>query len=141
METAVKISPLEAVQQIYANFGKGDVPAIIDQMAEKVQWEQWADNRAQKAGVPYLKAQQGKAGVMEFFQVLGKTLKITEFNVLDLMQSGHQVAAEVVLKAEVIATGKLVLEEEMHLWTLNEEGKVTRFRHYLDTAKHIEATR
>jgi ketosteroid isomerase-like protein len=30
-------------------------------------------------------------------------------------------------------------DEEMHLWTFNEDGKVTRLRHNTDTAKHIAA--
>ena len=25
-------------------FGKGDIPAILDQMADDVRWEEWADN-------------------------------------------------------------------------------------------------
>jgi hypothetical protein len=29
----------------------------------------------------------------------------------------------------------------MHLFTFNAEGKVTRLRHYTDTAKHIAAAR
>jgi hypothetical protein len=27
----------------------------------------------------------------------------------------------------------------MHLWTFNDDGKVSRLRHYTDTAKHIAA--
>jgi ketosteroid isomerase-like protein len=27
----------------------------------------------------------------------------------------------------------------MHLWTFNDAGKVTRLRHYTDTAKHLKA--
>jgi uncharacterized protein len=32
-----------------------------------------------------------------------------------------------------------VRDEELHLWTFNAHGKVQRFRHYFDTAKHIAA--
>lgn len=52
---------------------------------------------------------------------------------------GNQVAAEIAIEAEIIGTGRRYRDEEMHLFTLNSEGKVTRFRHYVDTAKHIEA--
>ena len=31
-------------------------------------------------------------------------------------------------------------DEEMHLWTFNDKGKVSRLRHYTDTAKHIAAS-
>jgi len=30
-------------------------------------------------------------------------------------------------------------DEEIHLWTFNDAGKITRLRHYTDTAKHIAA--
>jgi len=39
----------------------------------------------------------------------------------------------------VKGTGRRYRDEELHLWTLNDDGKVTRLRHYTDTAKHIAA--
>ena len=30
-------------------------------------------------------------------------------------------------------------DEELHLWTFDDAGRVTRYRHYVDTAKHIAA--
>jgi uncharacterized protein len=30
-------------------------------------------------------------------------------------------------------------DEEIHLWTFDDAGKVVRLRHYVDTAKHIAA--
>ena len=30
-------------------------------------------------------------------------------------------------------------DEEIHLWTFDNAGKVVRLRHYTDTAKHIAA--
>lgn len=43
---------LDTVSAIYAAFGKGDIPGIIQHLSDNVQWESWADNSAQKAGVP-----------------------------------------------------------------------------------------
>jgi ketosteroid isomerase-like protein len=40
------------VKRIYEAFGKGDIPTIISFVSDHVQWEQWADNSAQKAGFP-----------------------------------------------------------------------------------------
>ena len=37
--------------------------------------------------------------------------------------------------------GRSYRDEEVHLWTFNADGKVARLRHYLDTAKHIQAFR
>jgi len=38
------------VQNIYAAFGRGDVNAILDCLADDVAWESWSDNFAQRAG-------------------------------------------------------------------------------------------
>lgn len=129
---------LQTIQNLYEAFGKGDVPFIINCLADDVQWEQWAGNTAQDAGVPWMKARQGKEAVIGFFETLGQ-LVIKDFQVLSIMSNDNQVAAEFVIEAEIPATGGHYRDEEIHLWTFNEAGKITRLRHYLDTAKHIAA--
>ena len=129
---------LSTVGKIYEAFGKGDIPTILAQMADDEQWEAWADNSAQKAGVPWLQARQGKDGVLAFFQVLGG-MPVKDFQVVSLMAGGNQVAAEFVIEVEVPTTGGHYRDEEIHLWTFNEAGQVSRLRHYTDTAKHIAA--
>jgi ketosteroid isomerase-like protein len=130
---------LATVQSIYEAFGKGDIPAIMDYLAEDVQWEQWADNSAQKAGVPWMQARKGKAGAMDFFTAVGK-LDVKDFQVLSMMANERQVAVEFIFEAIVPSTNGHYRDEEIHLWTLNEKGKVVRLRHYTDTAKLIAAT-
>jgi ketosteroid isomerase-like protein len=127
--------PAAIARAIYEAFGRGDIPSILQHLADDVAWEGWADNQAQKAGVPWMKARRGKAGAGEFFGVVGQ-LQIHDFKVLSIMAGGNQVAAEFVIEATV-PSGKRYRDEEMHLWTFNDAGKVVRLRHYLDTAKHI----
>jgi hypothetical protein len=131
------MSNLATVQNIYAAFGRGDVPAILDALAEDVAWESWHDHSAQKAGVPWLRAINGRDGVASFFQIASQ-FQFHDFQVLSLMEGPNQVAAEVVLDATV-TSGARIADEEMHLWTFNAAGKVSRFRHYVDTAKHTAA--
>ncbi len=126
------MSNLLTVKEIYEAFGKGDVPTILSKLADDVDWELWEDNSVQKADVPYLRNKKGVEGVIEFFQEVAK-LGITEFKVLSVMEGTNQVAAEI----EIVTAN--FSDEEIHLWTFNEDGKVSRFRHYVDTAKHIAA--
>jgi ketosteroid isomerase-like protein len=95
---------LATVQAIYEAFGNGHVPVIIDQMAEDVEWEQREDNHAQTAGIPSLQARNGKAGVSEYFAVAA-TMGITDFQVLNLMEGGDQVAATVVIETDLPGGG------------------------------------
>ena len=131
------MSHLETVQAIYEAFGQGNIPAIIDLMADDVEWEHWDDNHAQKAGVPSLRARNGKTGVGEFFAVAA-TMGITDFQVLNLMDGGNQVAVTVVIETDVPGGGHY-RDEEIHLWSFDDSDKVKGLRHYTDTAKHIAA--
>jgi hypothetical protein len=127
------------VAQIYAAFGRGDVAAILDTLADDVAWEQWPDNFAQRAQVPYLVFRRGPAQVADFFAVLSG-MTVLEFAVLDVIGSGRQVVADVRASFALPGGGRYA-DEELHLWTFDNVGKVVRFRHYLDTAKHIAASR
>jgi ketosteroid isomerase-like protein len=46
------VSNLGTVQGIYESFVKGDVPAILDVLADDVEWEAWENNSAVKAEFP-----------------------------------------------------------------------------------------
>jgi ketosteroid isomerase-like protein len=129
-----------AVNSIYEAFAKGDILTIIEHLADNVQWEQWADNSAQKAGVPWMQARKGKDGAVEFFRIIG-AFNIKEFRVLSVMANENKVAAEFIIEADVPATGGYYRDEELHLWTFDEQGKVIRLRHYTDTVKHINAAK
>jgi hypothetical protein len=132
-------SPLATVEQIYAAFARGDIPRIVERLDDDVQWEVWAGNSAQAAHVPWMRGGIGKAAALRFFSEIGRW-KIEDFKVLGLMSSASQVAAEAMIDA-VLPDGRRLRDEEMHLWTVNAAGRVTRFRHYLDTAKHIALAR
>ncbi len=128
---------LATTDGLYAAFGRGDIPAILDVLAEDVRFDQWGDSFAQRAGVPWLTERSGHEGVTEFFGVVG-ALEISEFSVLDLMASDTQVVAEIVIEAK-LPDGGHYRDEELHLWTFDGDGKISRLRHYTDTAKHIAA--
>lgn len=57
------------------------------------------------------------------------------------MANETQVAVECVFEAYIPATGGQYRDEEIHLWTFNQKGKVVRMPHYSDTAKHIAASK
>jgi uncharacterized protein len=126
------MSNKDTVLGIYESFNRGDIPAIIEQLAEDVNWEQWKDNSAQKADVPYLRSQTGKKGVADFF-VAVEDLGVKNIEILSIMEGKNQIAVELELESSKFD------DEEIHLWNFNDEGKVTRFRHYIDTAKQIAA--
>ena len=128
---------LEVVQGIYGAFQRGDIPAILAVLSEDVAWEAWSGNSAQAAGVPWLKGGTGKAAVVAFFGHVGQ-MKIHDLQVLDMLANERQVGVELVIEVTT-SNGNRFRDEELHLWTVNSEGKVTRMRHYTDTAKQMRA--
>ena len=126
------------VAEVYAAFGRGDVPAILDTLADDVSWDEWPDNFAQRADVAHLRPRRGAAQVVEFFTVIG-TWTVRDFAVLGVIGTGRQVVAQVRAAFELPGGARLA-DEELHLWTFDERGKVIGFRHYCDTAKHIAVT-
>jgi ketosteroid isomerase-like protein len=125
------------VNDLYAAFQRGDIAFILGRLDENVQWEQWENNTAQAARVPWLAPRKGPAAVADFFRVIGQ-MKFHEFRVLSVLGGGNEVAGVIAIDAE-LPGGARLRDEEIHLFTFNAAGKVVRFRHYLDTAKHIEA--
>ncbi len=131
------MSNVDTIKDVYAAFGRGDVEAILEVLADDVEFESWADNSAVRAGVPWLQPRRGKEGAVEFFAIVGGW-QIREFSVLAIMDGGDKVAAEIVMDADP-PNAAAFRDEELHLWDFDERGKITRLRHYVDTAKHIEA--
>jgi uncharacterized protein len=92
-------------------------------------------NAAQRAGVAHLAPRTGPAEVVAFFEVL-RPWSVRRLEVLDVIGDGRQVVAEISAAFE-LPGGAVLEDEELHLWTFDEAGRVARFRHYVDTAKHI----
>jgi ketosteroid isomerase-like protein len=128
---------LAVVGGIYDAFGRGDVDFILGQIADDCAWESWLDNHGQQAGIPAMKPRHGRAGVAEFFADVA-TMQIQDFQVLDMLASDRQVVVEVQISIAMPDGGSLT-DEELHLYSLNDEGKINRMRHYVDTAKQIKA--
>lgn len=131
-------SHLESVQAIYKAFGEGNVPDILGRMAPDVQWESFADHSAQRAGYPMMLARSGRDGVGAFFQELGRHT-VHDFRVLDIIAGQRQVVAEISIELTNADTGRRLRDEELQLWSFDDQGLVSRFRHYVDTAKHLQA--
>jgi ketosteroid isomerase-like protein len=85
-----------------------------------------------------MQSQKGKQGVINFFTIAGQ-LEVKNFQVLSIMANETKVAAEFIFEATVPSTGKHYRDEEIQLWTFDEEGKVIGLRHYAETAKLIAA--
>lgn len=126
---------VETVQEIYAAFGRQDIPAILDKMADDVRWEHDVVDH----GSEILRPGTGPERVAQFFRTIGERLDITKFEVRNLLASGNQVAGVIDIELTDRASGQDLSDaSEVHLWTV-EDGKVTAFRHHVDTHRYVLA--
>jgi len=89
--------------------------------------------------VPWLRLRTGRAGALEFFQSLS-AVEFHKFQPKMLLASGDVVVALIDLACVVTATGIAIEEEdEVHIWHFDENGKVARFCHKLDSHQHWTA--
>ena len=129
------MSNLDAVRRIYDAFVRGDVPGVVAELSDDVEWEYGAVS----TDVPWLRPLRGKEMVPAFFRQLGTNTQMERFEVKALLEGDDVVVALVDARFRVTRTGKHVDEEdEVHLWRFRD-GKVVRFRHRADTHMHHTA--
>lgn len=133
------MSNAQTVRSIYAAFGSGDIPAILERLDEDVRWDHWpAGNGAQRAGVPWMAERRGREDVRGFFATLAE-LEFHDFRPTSVLEGDGMVAAVIEVDVTARATGERFRDLEVHLWTFGPSGRVTEFRHVIDTAKHAAA--
>jgi ketosteroid isomerase-like protein len=127
----------DTIRAIYTAFGRGDVPAILEHVADDVEWE-FAYGAGD--GIPWLVPRRGRAGAAAFFQSAAEHLEFSRFQIDHLLADGPLVIALASLEARVKSTGKVIREnQEPHVWHFDERGRVIRFRHAADTLQQYRA--
>jgi ketosteroid isomerase-like protein len=132
---AIQTNPnIEAVQRLYAAYGRADVESVLEELADDVDWA------AEAAGdtVPRWGPHQGKAEVPRFFVEIGSNVDVTEFDVLSYMSAGDDVIATVHRSFTVKATGKTASMYMQHWWRF-ADAKIVFFRGSEDTEQSARA--
>jgi hypothetical protein len=126
------MSNIETVKLIYEAFGRGDIPAIVDKLDQNVEW----DVEDPAPGVPWLQPRHGAVNVPAFFESLAP-LSFERFEPHTFFEDGDKVFALVAFDVTHIASGKKYrFANEGHLWFFDHAGKVVKYQHVADTAKH-----
>src|SRR5256885_16262158 len=91
------------VQQAYAAFGRGDIPALLGSLDEKVDWVP-----VYGAGGHVLTSgrRQGRAAVGTFFQQIAQSYKFSVFEPREFVEQGDKVVALGHYTATVNKTGR-----------------------------------
>ena len=122
---------VELVKDVYGAFARGDVPAVLGAFADDIEW-------FEAEGMPYGGLHRGPEAVAQ--NVFGPIVEDVEgFAVTpeELIGSGATVAAVVRYTGTGKATGKVLDVPAVHVWDIRD-GKLARFRQFIDTVKFAE---
>ena len=119
---------LDVVRQGYAAFGRQDIPALLQLVADEVDWEEICP-----ATLPYSGPRRTPAEVGEFFTAVGQVEDITVFEPQEFIEAGENVTALGYLEAFALDTKQKFHTEWIHVFTV-QNGKIIRWRGFTNTA-------
>jgi ketosteroid isomerase-like protein len=131
---AADLDPEPLLRQMYAALGRGDIASVLDLMADDVSWEVPGPQDV----LPWAGRRQGREGVAEFFDLLGKTVEIGSFTPQRFIAQGNTVAAVIDDQSASKATG-LRYQGGVVQWITVRGGKIKAMQYYMDTFPIVEA--
>lgn len=127
-------SNIAVIQDIYAAFGRGDVPAILERVTPDTRW----DYDVSDSDVPWHVPVVGRDEVPRFLGAFAENVELGRFEPAAFMDCGDHVLVHVRIAYAVKATGRQVEMDQLHWWTLRD-GRAARLRHFEDTAQVLRA--
>jgi uncharacterized protein len=119
---------IDIVRQTYAAVGRGDISSVLALLTDDVEWTLQGP-----ASIPFAGTRRGHEGAAEFFTLVGQNLEFEVFEPYEVIAQGDTVVALGRERSRSTATGRTVTQEWAHVYTL-QEGKISRFRAFEDTA-------
>ena len=112
--------------------------AIVALVADDVDWR---NDRVESRECPWNGNFSGKANLPGFFKAVAEHLTISVFDVQSIVASGSLVAVYLRIESTLPKNGRSLNNDAVHFWTFNDSGRVTRYRHFNDTAAELAAWR
>ena len=125
---------LKTIHDVYAAFGRGDVPAVLNLLTEDVEWF----TPGPPAVIPYAGSRSGSKEVAQYFKDFGQAMEITAFEPQKFFAQADQVVVLGHYSGRVRTTGNVLESEWAHAFTLRD-GKIAKFRGYEDSAAVVAA--
>lgn len=125
---------LKTAQQMYASFGRGDLQAVLNVLADDIEWEV----RGPTHIVPWTGKRRGRDQVAEYFKLIGETVVINTFEQQDIIAQDEKVMAIFHEQARNKKTGRTYETAIVHSIVVRRQ-KVAKFDGYMETGPLIAA--
>ena len=126
---------VKTVQELYTAFGRGDIPFILNALAEDVEWHEPPGGEA-----PFKGVYRGRDGVGQFFTWLAEAVEVEAFEPREFYPGNDAVVALGRYRFRSRKTGKAYETGWAMVWRFRD-GKVARFEIYKDSATEAAALR
>lgn len=120
---------VQAVEEAFAAFQRGDIPALLDTLTDDVEWFVPGPPDI----IPFAGERRGRDQLVQFFTILGEAVEFEQFAPREFIAQGERVVVLGHSRDRVRATGHTVENDWAMVFTLRG-GKVAGFRSYEDTA-------
>jgi ketosteroid isomerase-like protein len=125
---------VEIIRRMYDSFERGDVPAVLGQMDQQIEWKE-ADNFIYADGNPYVGPQAVLEGVLMRFGSEWESFAVIPEEWLD---AGNHVVVLGTYTGTHKETGREVRAQFAHVWGVKGD-RVVRFQQYTDTKQFADA--
>lgn len=123
------------VQELFAAFGRGDLEAILERLAEDVEWLVPGS-----AAIPYAGERHGRAEVAQFFMERNATVALEQFAPKQFIAQGEHVVVLGEELGRVRANDRVFHSEWAMVFTLRA-GRIERMQAFEDTEAVAKAFR
>ena len=130
---------VQTVQSIFAAFGQGDLPAVLNALAGDVDWQSPV-RRTEPGEISWAKPRHSREEVALYFKELVEQMQPERMEALEFTAQGDRVVVEGRNRGTVRSTGRTYEHDWVMVFTLRG-GKIVRHRHYYDTADILVAFR
>ena len=121
---------VEIVQAAIEAFERGEIPAILTACTDDVAVVVYGDPSV----IPTAGEWQGKSRVTDYFRAIGDTTEVLRWVPQQYVASGNHVVVLGIMDARSKATGKTLTNTHWVIDFTAENGKITGWQVYVDTA-------
>jgi ketosteroid isomerase-like protein len=120
----------KTVQEAFAAFSRGDIPALLELLTEDVVWHGIYGG---SSDVPQAGERRGRAAVAEFFRLVAENSEFSRFDQREFVAAGDTVVSLGHYTGKVTTTGRS-FDSDFAMVSALRNGKIARFQEFTDSA-------
>ena len=113
------MSNLSKVQAMYAAFGQGDIPTVLNYFSNDIVLVNESDPKRSPIGGEF----KGKEGAIQYFTAIGNNIQTTDFVPSNFREEGNIIVNDIIHAGIATSTGKPFSAHLTFTWNFNNQGE------------------